>query len=87
MNQLIDEFYNIEEPTYSSLDKFQELKRRLKKNNILNVNVIENEWMKIKKEKNGTGARLETNLNPKDEKMQMFWATRPQPRYNKSPRP
>ena len=39
---------------------------------MLNVNVIENEHNKIKKESNGTGARLETKMDPKDEKMKLF---------------
>ena len=36
------------------------------------MNVIENEWHKIKKESNGTGARIDTVMDPKDEKMRQF---------------
>ena len=69
VNQLFNEFYNVEEPKYESLDKYKDLKKRLKKANVLNVNVIDNEFHKIKKESNGTGARLETKMSPMDEKM------------------
>ena len=72
LNQLFDEYYNIEEPEYEYLENFQNLKKRLKKANVLNVNVIDNEQHKIKKESNGTGARLETKMLPMDEKMRQF---------------
>ena len=69
VNQLFDEYYNINEPKYEMLDNYKDLKKRLKKANVLNVNVIENEYHKIKKESNGTGASLETKMNPMDLKM------------------
>ena len=72
VSQLFNEFYSIEEPKYESLQSYKNLKKRLKKANVLNVNVIENEHNKIKKESNGTGARLDTKMDPKDEKMKMF---------------
>ena len=39
---------------------------------MLNVNVNVNEFNKIKREGNGTGARLETKMNPMDENMIQF---------------
>ena len=69
MNQLFNEYYNIEEPTYGLHDDYMDLKKRLKKANVLNVNINVNESNKIKREGNGTGARLETKMNPMDENM------------------
>ena len=53
INKLFDEFYNIAEPKYEALDDYAELKKKLKKANVLNVNVIEDETVKIMKESNG----------------------------------
>ena len=48
------------------------MKQRLRKKNFLNINVVDNENLKIMKEQNGQGARLETNLKANDEKMKQF---------------
>ena len=72
IKKLLEEYYCVDEPHLAGHEQYLELKQRLKKKNFLNINVVENENLKIMREQNGQGARLETNLKARDDKMKQF---------------
>ena len=69
IQKLLEEYYCVDEPRLESYEQYLDMKQRLRKKNFLNINVVDNENLKIMKEQNGQGARLETNLRANDEKM------------------
>ena len=71
VTKLFDDFYDSHEPT-SIYDNIRELRNRLNRKKVLNVNVVEDEHAKIKKENMGKGALLNTSLRIDDPNMQMF---------------
>ena len=72
VSQLFDDYYNNHEPVHEKYEAIKELKKRLKRNIVLNVNVIENEHIKIKKENMGKGAQLNNSMRTDDPSMMSF---------------
>ena len=72
VNQLFEDYYDLHEPKNIKYEAMKELKKRLKKEKVLNVNVVENEFLRIKKENNGQGAVMDESLRCDDQSMQMF---------------
>jgi len=71
VTKLFDDYYDNHEPT-SIYDNIRDLRRRLNRKKVLNVNVVEDEHSKIKKENMGKGALLNTCLRIDDPNMTMF---------------
>lgn len=46
----MEEYYCVDEPQLVGHEQYQQLKQKLKKKNFLNINVVENENLKIMKE-------------------------------------
>ena len=57
---------------HAKYEAIKELKRRLNRKKVLNVNVIENEQNKIKKENMGKGALLNNSMRLDDPSMKQF---------------
>ena len=70
--ELFDDYYDIHEPKNTKYDAIRDLKRRLNRKQVLNVNVIDNEHTKIKKENMGKGALLGNPLRVDDTSMIQF---------------
>ena len=68
VTKLFDDYYNNHEPS-SIYDNIRALRQRLTRKKVLNVNVVEDEHAKIKKENQGKGALLNTNLTIDDPNM------------------
>ena len=71
VTKLFDDYYDNHEPK-SIYDNIRDLRRRLNRKKVLNVNVVEDEHAKIKKENMGKGALLNTSLRIDDPNMRMF---------------
>ena len=71
MTKLFDDYYDNHEPK-SIYDNIRDLRRRLNRKKVLNVNVIEDEHAKIKKENMGKGALIDSSLRVDDSSMRMF---------------
>jgi len=69
---LFDDYYDCHEPVHSKYEDIKELRRRLNRKKVLNVNVIESENEKIKKENMGKGALISSSLRVDDPSMVMF---------------
>ena len=72
VNQLFEDYYDLHEPKNIKYEAMKELKKRLNYKKVLNVNVVENEFLRIKKENNGQGAVMDESLRCDDASMQMF---------------
>ena len=68
VSKLFDDYYDIHVPR-TKFDIVRDLKRRLNRKQVLNVNVIDNEHVKIKKENNGGGAMLDNPMRVDDPSM------------------
>ena len=55
VNQLFEDYYDLHEPKNEKYEAMKELKQRLNRKKVLNINVVENEYLKIKEENNGQG--------------------------------
>ena len=53
VSKLFDDYYNMHEPRHEKYEAIKELNRKLNRKKVLNVNVVENEFLKIKKENMG----------------------------------
>ena len=71
VSRLFDDYYDIHEPR-TKFDVIRDLKKRLNRKQVLNVNVIDNENNKIKKENNGGGAMLDNPMRVDDPSMIQF---------------
>ncbi len=71
VSNLFNDYYDIHEP-WGKYEAIAELKRRLNRENVFNVNVIDNEQAKIKKENQGKGATIETALRVHDASFDNF---------------
>ncbi len=71
VSKLFNDYYDIHEP-WGKYEEIAELKRRLNRENVFNVNVIDNEQAKIKKENQGKGATIETSLRVHDQSFDNF---------------
>lgn len=71
VSTLFDDYYDIHEP-YGKYEAIKELKRRLNRENVFNVNVIDDENAKIKKENMGKGALIDGGLRCDDQSMARF---------------
>ena len=58
VSELFDDYYNVHEPVHQKYEAIKELRRKLDRKKVLNVNVVENEFLKIKKENKGQGVVL-----------------------------
>ena len=72
MSKLFDDYYDIHEPQHTKYDAIKDLRRRLNRKQVLNVNVIDNEQNKIKKENMGKGALLDNPMRVDDSSMCQF---------------
>ena len=72
VSKLFDDYYGMHEPVHEKYDAIRDLKRRLNRKKVLNVNVVENEFLKIKKENMGQGAVLNNSMRLDDPSMLMF---------------
>ena len=70
---MFNDFYDLHEPKHTKFDAIRDLKRRLNRKKVLNINVIENEDSKIKKENEGKGALLSSNFKVDDSSLKMFY--------------
>lgn len=69
MSKLFDDYYNVHEPVHEKYEAIKELNRKLNRKKVLNVNVVENEYLKIKKENMGQGAVINNALRVDDPSM------------------
>lgn len=69
---MFDDYYDLHEPAHTKYEAIKELKRRLNRKKVLNINVIENEHNKIKKENMGKGALLNNSMRTDDPSMKQF---------------
>ena len=69
VSKLFDDYYNVHEPKHEKYEAIKDLKRRLNRKKVLNVNVVENEHLKIKKENMGQGAVLNDAMRVDDQSM------------------
>ena len=72
VSQLFNDYYNVHEPVHEKYAAIRDLKRRLNRKKVLNINVVENEFLKIKKENMGQGAVLNNSMRVDDPSMLMF---------------
>ena len=72
VSKLFDDYYDIHEPHHAKYEAIKALKQRLNRKKVLNVNVVENEQTKIKKENAGQGANLDTSMRTDDPSMVLF---------------
>lgn len=72
MSSLFNDYHDYHEPFYAKYEAIRDLKRRLNRKKVLNVNVVENEHLKIKKENMGQGAVLNNSMRVDDSSMLMF---------------
>ena len=71
VSKLFDDYYDIHEP-HTKFDAIKDLRRKLNRKQVLNVNVIDNEQNKIKKENMGKGALLDNPMRVDDSSMCQF---------------
>ena len=71
VSQLFNDYYDMHEPT-TKFEAIKELKKRLNRTKVLNVNVIGDEQAKIKKENMGKGALIDNSMHSDDSNMVMF---------------
>ena len=60
------------EPKHGKYEEIRKLRQRLNCKKVLNVNVVENENLKIQKENEGKGVQVDKALGINDSSMQMF---------------
>lgn len=72
VSMLFDDYYGIHEPVHEKYEAIRDLRRKLNRKKVLNVNVIENEFLKIKKENMGQGAVINNSMRVDDPSMLMF---------------
>ena len=72
VTDLFDDYYGMHEPKHEKYEKIRQLRQRLNTHKVLNVNVVENENLKIQKENEGKGVQVDKALGINDSSMQMF---------------
>lgn len=72
VSQLFNDYYDIHEPKHEKFEAIKELKKRLNRKKVLNINVIGNEKSKIKKDRGGKGALIDKKMHSDDSNMMMF---------------
>ena len=72
VTDLFDDYYGMREPKHEKYEKIKQLRQRLNTKKVLNVNVVENENLKIQKENEGKGVQVDKYLGINDSSMQMF---------------
>ena len=72
VTDLFDDYYGMHEPKHEKYEKIRQLRQRLNCKKVLNVNVVENENLKIQKENEGKGVQVDKALGINDSSMQMF---------------
>lgn len=72
VTELFDDYYGMHEPKHGKYEEIRKLRQRLNCKKVLNVNVVENENLKIQKENEGKGVQVDKALGINDSSMQMF---------------
>ena len=70
---MFNDYYGMHEPQHTKFDAIRELKMRLNRKKVININVIDDEEVKIKKENEGKGAMLSTNFKVDDTSLKSFY--------------
>ena len=73
LEKIFSEFYQMKDPGDGKYDDIKKLFQRLSASRVLKVEVIENEHLKIKKENQGKGCQLDTNIILNDPQMKLFF--------------